>query len=106
MTHGSIPRTAYVLHRCDVPACVNPSHLFLGTAADNAADAKAKDRHVRGERNGCAKLTDADIREIRARYAQGGITQEQLGRQFGTTQVNVGRIVRGVAWTHLTQGEC
>jgi ribosome-binding protein aMBF1 (putative translation factor) len=102
-----------VLHRCDNPPCVNPDHLSLGTAADNAADRDAKGRsgtagernhnrqfpeRVRGAKNPNAKLTNAVVAAIRARYRDGGISQQALGDEYGVTQVQVSRIVRGRAW--------
>lgn len=63
-----------VLHRCDNPPCCNPKHLFLGDDAANAADRVSKGRNgdLRGERNGRAKLSDADVAAIRS-DKRGGI---------------------------------
>jgi len=104
--NGPIPLSMCVLHRCDVPGCVNPAHLFLGTKADNMRDCVAKGRFVQrpappGEGHHLAKLTDANVLEIRKLYAAGGISQRKLGERFGVAQTNISLIVLRGVWTHL-----
>jgi hypothetical protein len=100
--HGSIPDGLHVLHRCDNRACVRPSHLFLGTIADNNADMLAKGRHrvVFGERNGRAVLTEGTVREIR-RLHQDGMGYIRISRRIGVTHETVRRIVKRRIWAHV-----
>lgn len=93
-----------VCHTCDVRACVNPGHLFLGTHAENMADMAAKGRGappprtvLRGEMSPAARLTANDVREIRA-IAAAGLSQRVLGRRFGVSYVSIGAILRGTTW--------
>src|ERR1700686_3375768 len=81
--NGPIPAGLYVLHRCDVRHCVNPSHLFLGTKADNNADKCAKGRQARqlGQTNGAAKLNPLQVIGIPALYAS-GLTQDAIGHKL------------------------
>lgn len=60
----AVPAGMVACHRCDNPRCCNPSHLFVGTPGDNNADKVAKLRHARGQKHGCAKLSDAAVAEI------------------------------------------
>jgi hypothetical protein len=68
---GQIPEGLMVLHRCDVPGCVNPGHLFLGDAWVNIHDAMAKGRRVTGERHHNARLTDSEVEQVRSLEEQG-----------------------------------
>lgn len=98
---GDIPEGLFVLHRCDVPPCVRPDHLFLGTQADNMHDAAMKGRSrnapKRGEAHYKARLKEADILEIRA----SGEALDPLARRYGVTKQMICRIRHGQAWKHL-----
>jgi len=74
-----LPKWAFVLHRCDIPACIRPDHLFLGTQADNIADAKAKGRLATGERGLTCKRGHAKATFYR-RYPAGGRGCEECRR--------------------------
>ena len=97
---GPIPEDKYVLHSCDNPACVNPSHLFLGTQPDNIQDRDAKGRQAQGERQGLSKLTQQQVREIRNLYRSGSheFGLRGLGRRYDVFHTTILRIVRGDAW--------
>jgi hypothetical protein len=90
---GPIPAGMEVLHRCDVPACVNPEHLFLGTHADNMKDKSAKGRVARnfGEANGRAKLTDEQVRIINERFVPRDRRNgaRALAREFGVSHFSI-----------------
>jgi len=101
LSYGPIPKGLSVLHSCDRPSCVRPSHLSLGTRADNARDAVRKGRHTRGERVASAKLTDEQVLFIHRRYAEGGITQKALAAMFGVVQSTIQAIINGRRWRHL-----
>jgi hypothetical protein len=101
---GEIPEGLFVCHKCDVPACVNPDHLFLGTNADNMADCKAKGRYdrvkrPRGNKHGMTKVSDESIPLIRAEYATGLTTLHKLGAKYGVSYAQIGRIVNNQSRT-------
>ena len=113
---GDIPEGLFVCHACDTPACVNPAHLWVGTAAQNRADMVAKGRGVIGRRgygrnaaeirhttgkqgakgsaHHRAKICDADVRAIRA----SDLTNAELAERFGCHQSNICNIRRGRTW--------
>jgi hypothetical protein len=106
-SNGPIPEGMCVLHRCDNPPCVRPDHLFLGTKRDNSRDMIAKGRgrgqfrDNAGEKHPRAKLTNAAVIEIRARYAVGGVTQDQLAAEFGVSQRAVLFVLQGKHWRNV-----
>lgn len=99
--NGPIPPDGVICHTCDNPSCVNPAHLFLGTQLDNIADATRKGRVRHGEGHYHAKLTADDVREIRQRYAAGGISYSRLASLYGISIGTVGKLVRRQRWQHI-----
>lgn len=98
---GEIPAGMFVCHHCDVPACVNPHHLFLGTPKENTHDMLRKGRagapNHRGVRNGRAKLTEDQVRQLRATPG----TLREVGALFGVSTHIVRSIRIGKLWSHV-----
>lgn len=95
---GPIPQGMFVCHTCDFPRCINPAHLFLGTAADNMADKVAKGRQARGERQGLAKLTWPAVRQIRADFTAGLASVSTLARKHGVHSKAIYLLIAGKTW--------
>jgi len=97
LTHGELPPRICVLHSCDVRPCINVSHLWTGTKADNNLDRALKGRSAVGELNGLSKLSAADVAEIRRQHEL-GILPSRLAAEFGVCRSNVQQIVSGTTW--------
>lgn len=120
--NGVLPRNVDVCHKCDTPACVNPSHLFAGTRSENMRDCADKGRNAmqtdkyknhflgnrtvqpKGEAQGNSKLRAADILEIRSMRTH-GISTKQIAEKFSLNEGHVRKIVTGKAWGHIPLSE-
>jgi hypothetical protein len=110
LKHGRWPE-GILRHKCDYRWCVEAEHLVEGTQKDNIQDAVQKGRMALGERNGSAKLTAEQVREIRARYRaggrggsrsiRGGVTQTALAKEYGVSQPVISQILLGQKWERV-----
>lgn len=101
---GPIPKDALVLHSCDNPACVNPSHLRLGSHKMNAADRETRQRHPHrpmvGEKNAFSKLSNQQVIAIR-KACVSGETREAIAAAYNLSPLSIHDITSGKSWPHL-----
>ena len=100
LAHGPIPDGEVIRHSCDNPPCCNPAHLLSGLPRDNAADRDGRGRQAKGEAAGRAKLTHADVREIRSARAA-GFTAPSLAERYGVAIVSIYSIQYRKSWRHI-----
>ena len=98
---GEVLNGLQVLHTCDIPCCVNPDHLFLGTLQDNMRDRDAKGRGKipdnRGERCGTSKLTEVQVLAIRVDTRP----QPQIAKEYRVSKSTISHIKNNKRWKHL-----
>lgn len=98
---GEIPLGLSILHRCDNPSCVNPAHLYAGTLKENSRDCVSRGRNFvpdnRQEKSVGAKLTAADVLEIRKRL----MTGVEYAKKYGVSKSAIYEIWRGKNWASL-----
>jgi hypothetical protein len=98
---GPVPDGLFVCHRCDNRSCVNPDHLFLGTAKDNMVDASDKMRMSHGEHHHETTLTEEMVTALRAEYATTGKSTRDLAQEFGISPSSAWRIINRKTWKHI-----
>jgi len=92
--NGSIPDGRLVMHRCDVPACVNLDHLFLGSTQDNMDDRSRKGRTH-------SKLNPTDIERISDVWRVGGHSQKEMASYFGLHPSTIYSVINRTSWNHI-----
>jgi len=101
-TKSKIPDGMCVCHKCDERACINPSHMFLGTRKENNQDRDKKGRQVsmRGEKHGNHKFSNSQILSIRKDCRR----QIDIAKEYGVSQPVISQIKRGVTWKTVKGG--
>ena len=112
--NGEIPEGMEICHKCDTPACIESSHLFAASHADNIRDMWGKGRghkhygntHTKGKsvnagsRHGLSKLTERAVIEIRASSEN----YKLLAERYGVKPNHINRVRSGRAWKHVGYG--
>jgi hypothetical protein len=104
LAHGAPSEPAFqAAHSCGNGhlGCVNPLHLRWATPSENQAERIDHGTDSRGSGNGRAKLTEADVIEIREVFATGEFSKKEIAAECGVTPSLIGSIIKRKAWTHI-----
>ena len=101
--NGEIPDGLFVLHHCDNPSCVNPKHLWLGTAKDNTRDMMRKNRDgVIGEKNGMSKLNENKVKTAR-KLRKKGYTYQKIADILEVNEGTIYYAIKKETWKHVKE---
>lgn len=102
IANGPIPAGMCVLHSCDNRACVNPSHLRVGSHQENMDDRNSKGRasggSLRGDRHPKSKISREQAELIRKIAGEAAVSQKAIASMFGISQSVVSEIKNGKSW--------
>ena len=109
--YGEIPDKLFVCHKCDVPNCLNPDHLFLGTAKDNVQDMISKSRNApsafigkNGEKHSQAKLNVKQVIEIKEMLNK-KVSFSKIASLYNVSKSTIGSIKGGKNWASVKENE-
>lgn len=105
ITDNEFDKDQMVLHKCHNRSCVNPNHLYLGNASDNAKDASehGTSNFAEGESHNDSKLSEKDVKKIYHRYNVLNHRVKRIAEDYPVTEGTIQHIVQGRTWTHITQ---
>jgi len=89
-----------VMHECDNPRCINPTHLVAGTHKTNLQDKLNKKRQAKGSKNGNARLTETQVKRMR-KQRELGKSYAVIQALFGVSRATVWRVLSGTNWGHV-----
>jgi hypothetical protein len=107
--NAELPPSVYLLHKCDNPACIRPSHMMPGSQKDNIRDMDAKGRRGKsskptalvGEKHWKASLTDDLVRKAREMFANGA-SKASIVRDLGASPNAIYALLDGKTWKHVS----
>lgn len=105
---GEIPKGLFVLHKCDVPECCSPDHLFLGTQRENIHDRMRKGRSIYSEKTQFKKsqkphntiLNESQVKEIREQRLKGELMKD-LAIKYNVTRYAISDLIKRKSWKHI-----
>lgn len=93
---GKKGKNKFACHKCDNPSCVNPNHLYFGSAYDNNRDTVRRNRNSKGQKHYNAKLSDQDVKDIRTMFFL-GVRQCDIGKKYNVHQSYISDIINNKA---------
>jgi len=97
----SVLRPYFICHKCDIKACVNPDHLYIGTIYDNARDACLRGQQIKGEQVNNAVLTEGQVLKIRALFSTGKYSKAKLARLYKVSDDCIFGLITRRTWKHI-----